>query len=302
MALYHRYRPQTLDDVIGNVELVATLRADLTKPDPPHAYLFQGPTGAGKTTLGRIVGRQLGTSDGNFHEVDSADFRGIDTIREIRRQSALTSFNGGAKVWLMDECHKLSNDAMNALLKALEDPPPHVYFVLATTDPQKLLSTIKGRCAQYTVRPLKEPEMLRLLRRAVKGEGKSLERVIYDQIAQDSEGLPRNALQILDQVLAVEPAQRLDVAKRSAERQSATIELCRALLESAGWKKVSVILAGLTMEEPESVRRAVLAYCQAVLLKEDNATAGDVMTEFSKPIYDTGMAGLVLACYAVVKS
>ena len=198
-------------------------------------------------------------------------------------------------------CHKLTNDAQNALLKILEDTPPHVYFILCTTDPHKLLKTIQGRCSQFTVKPLNERQMFKLLRSVVKAEGQDIPKVIYEQITQDSFGHPRNALQILDQVLRVDPEQRLAVAKRSAEEQSESIELCRALIAGDGWKKVSGILNGLKDQEPEGVRRHVMGYAQAVLLKVESNRAALVLEEFREPFFNGGFSLLVLACYIIVK-
>ena len=201
---------------------------------------------------------------------------------------------------LVHNCHKMTNDAQNALLKVLEDPPKHVYFVLATTEPQKLIPTIKGRCSQYQVSVLTEKEMLKLLRQVVKQENQKLEKEIYYQIIQDSQGHPRNALQILEQVLDVEPEKRLEVAKRSAERQSQTIELCRALTQNLPWGKIAPILSGLKQEEPESIRRAILGYCNSILLKGDNQQAAIIMEEMIEPFYNTGFPGLTFACYSIV--
>lgn len=300
MSLYNKHRPQTFDEVLGNKDTVDGLRKMCASDQKPHAFLLHGGTGCGKTTLARIVARELGCVGADFREVDSADFRGIDTIREIRKQSQFKPLEGSCRVWLIDECHQLSRDAMSALLKALENPPKNVYFILATTDPQKLLPTIRGRCSQYQVRQLTDKEMMQLLRSVVRAEGETVVKAVYDQIIQDSLGHPRNALQILEQVLAVEPERRIEVAKQSAELQSQTIELCRALIQNQGWKAISGILTGLKDQEPETIRRAVLWYCQAVLLKGENMQAAKVMEQFIDPFYNSGFPQLVLACYTVV--
>jgi len=301
MPLYHKYRPETLDEMYGNAVAIASIKADFTKKDKPHAVLLHGPTGCGKTTAARVIAKMLNCSDMDFHEVDSADFRGIDSIREIRRASGFKSITGENKVWLLDECHKLSSDAMNALLKALEDPPAHVYYVLATTEPTKLLPTIRGRCAQYQMAVLTDKEMFRLLRRVAKEEGQSIDEDIIDQIIIDAQGHPRDALQILDQTLAVDPDQRLETAKRSGERQSATIELCRALMNRSTWKIISAILNGLKTEDPESIRRAVLGYCNSVLLKGSNDPAALIMDEFIEPFYNSGFPMLTYVCYKLAR-
>jgi DNA polymerase-3 subunit gamma/tau len=301
MGLYQKYRPETFDEVIGNEAAVKSLQKTVEEKTT-HAYLLHGPSGCGKTTLGRIIARELGAKGNDFREVDSADFRGIDTIREMRKSMRYHPVESDVRVFLLDECHKLSNDAQNALLKALEDTPQHVYFILATTDPQKLIPTIKGRTSQYQVSPLDERQMKRLLKKIAKKEEDKLGREILEQIVQDSFGQPRNAIQILEQVLAVDDEEkRLETAKKQAEQQSRSIELCRALLSQNGWKKVSAILKGLKNEDPESIRRHVLGYAQSVLLNGDNEIAGLVLEEMIEPFYNSGFPGLVYACYSIVK-
>jgi DNA polymerase-3 subunit gamma/tau len=299
-----KYRPESFDDIIGNEDTIQVLRNQLagdSKQPISRSLLFHGPTGCGKTTLGRIVAQELGAVGNDLREIDSADFRGIDTIRDIRRQSTYKPLEGPCRVWILDEVHKLTNDAQNAMLKALEDTPSHIYYILCTTDPQKLLPTIRGRCAQYQVRPLSDREMKILLRRVVKAEKESLSKEIYEQIIQDCMGHPRNALQVLAQVLSVDGDKRLAVAKRTAEVQSKTIELCRALVKKVPWKEVARILKGLKDEDPEGVRRAVLGYCQAILLGDKpDVSAASVMEEFIEPFYNTGFPGLTFACYSVI--
>ncbi len=304
MSLYLKYRPQTLEEIVGNSEVSGALEGMLRDLRVcPHAFLLSGPTGCGKTTVGRIIATRLDCVGSDFREIDSADFRGIDTVREIRKQSQFKSLEGPCRVWLIDECHKMTNDAQNALLKILEDTPPHIYFILCTTDPHKLLKTIQGRCSQFAMKPLNERQMFKLLRSVVKAEEQDIPKIVYDQITQDSFGHPRNALQILDQVLRVDPEQRLEVAKRSAEEQSESIELCRALINGDGWKRVSGILNGLKDQDAESIRRHVMGYARSVLYKEGNDNAGSVLEEMLNPaIKYEGHPGLVYACYIVTKT
>jgi len=303
MGLYQKYRPKSFSRIIGNENIITSLEKLLSDPGKrPHAILFHGPTGCGKTTLARIVANYLECSSNDLKEIDSADFRGIDTVREIRKQTQFHAVSGLVRVFIIDECHKMTNDAQNALLKILEDTPDHVYFILCTTEPNKLLPTIRGRCSQYQVNTLSESQMARLLNKISRREGQDVEEKVIDQIVMDSFGYPRNAINILEQVLSTDPEKRLQVAKRSAAEQSESIELCRALISGSGWKKTQRILNGLKEQDPESIRRHVLGYCQSVLLKEDNERAGIIMESMLEPFYNSGFAGLLFACYDISKT
>jgi len=301
MSLYLKYRPKSLDEIYGNSDLVRTLSNILSDVETcPQVFMLHGPTGCGKTTIARIIADRLECKGMDLREVDVADYRGIDSIREIRKQAQFRPLEGKCKVWILDECHRLTPDAQSALLKILEDTPKDVYFILCTTDPQKVLPTIRGRCSQFQVKQLSPDDMFALLRSIVKAEEERLPKTVYDQIIQDSLGHPRNAIQTLEQVLQAEPEDRLKVAKRAAEEQSQSIELCRALLKGAGWKEITNILSGLQEQDPEGIRRHVLAYCNSILLKGRNDQAARVMEEFIEPFWNAGKPGLTLACYSVI--
>ena len=306
MSLYHKYRPRSFKTIKGNQDTISALETMLTDIKTcPHSFLFYGSTGCGKTTIGRILAKLLECYTPDFHEIDSADFRGIDTVREIRKNSSYAPMNPDSKsrVWLIDECHKMTNDAQNALLKILEDPPNHVYFILCTTQPQKLIKEIKGRCQQFQVSLLSDNEMKSLLRRIVKREEESLDEEVYEQIIQDSQGHPRNAIQILEQVFSVPEERRKQMAEKAAAEVTESIELCRALIrKGSSWKEVRTILTGLKDQEPENIRRSVLGYCQSTLLKADNPICGIIMEEFMEPFYNSGFSQVIYACYSIIKN
>ena len=303
MSLYQKYRPDTLEGIKGNNDVVTALENMLSNLETcPHAFLLTGETGCGKTTIGRIIAKRLGCSGRDFNEVDSGQFRGIDTIREIRSNSKYKPIEGRCIVWLLDEIHKATNDAQNALLKILEDTPAHVYFILCTTEPQKLINTIKGRCSTFQLKTLNDTQMTGLIRKIAHEEGQKLSPEILQQIAQDSLGHPRNAIQILEQVLNVSPELQLKMARQAAAEQTQSIDLCRALIKGSDWKAVSTILKGLSDQEPESIRRHVLGYCQSILLNGSNDRAAAIIEQFYEPLYNIGMPGLVYNCYAIIKS
>ncbi|MFZ2796539.1 MAG: AAA family ATPase [Prolixibacteraceae bacterium] len=302
MGLYLKYRPNALTEIEGNREIVITLRGMFKKNEIPHSMLFHGPTGCGKTTLARIVAKELGCTENNLIEIDTAQFRGIDTVRDLRKNIQYTPLGGGIRVYIIDEVHKMTGDAQNAFLKILEDTPLHIYFILCTTDPQSLLPTIKGRCSQFQVQLLSDDDMKSLLTKIAELENDSIEDEIIEQITQDSQGHPRNALQILEQVLSTPKKRRLTIAQQAAIEQSESIALCRALMKKQGWSEVKKILQGLKGQDAEGIRRVVIGYASSVLLNTDNAVAGLILEAFQEPTYNMGFPGIVLACYTVIKS
>jgi len=303
MSLYLKHRPETFDEILGNRETVEALKGMTSEPEScPHSFLFHGPKGCGKTTMARILGKELGIRGQDLREMDSADFRGIDAVREIRQQAHYRALEGSRRMWILDEAHQLTNAAQSALLKMLEDTPKHVYFALCTTDPQKLLATVKDRCSSFQVEPLSDKEMRKLLMRTCKREKVKPDKKVLIQIMKDSGGHPREALQTLDQVLRVPPEQRLEAAKKSAKTESESIDLCRALLKGEPWSKVRNILKGLKDQDEESIRRHVLGYANSVALNGSHPRAFMILEEFQHPFYDTGFPGLTYACAAVCQA
>lgn len=294
MSLYQKYRPQTLDQVKGNSDIILSLDNMLSNIKTcPHTFLLHGESGCGKTSIGRIIANRLGCVGTDFREINASDKNGVDDVRNIIQQSQFAPIEGETIVWLIDEVQRISGAAANSFLKILEDTPKHVFFILATTEPQKLLPTIRGRCQQFQVKPLTENQMFALLRKITKEEGETLEQEVFDQIIQDALGHPRNALQILEQVLSVPPDKRLEIAHQTATEQSQVIELCRALIKGEKWGAVSKILQGLKDQEPESIRRMVLGYMQSILLKEANERAAFIMECFWEVTYNHGFPMVV---------
>lgn len=300
MALYTKIRPQSFDEVLGNKELKDSLQTMLKKREHPHTYLLQGGTGCGKTTIARIMAKTLNIHDNDVKEMDIADLRGIDNAREVRREASYAPMYGNRKMYILDEAHKLTTDAQNAFLKILEDTPEHVYFVLCTTDPQKLIKTVINRCTVFTVENLSPSEMTKLVKRTAKEERQRVDKEVVEHIVEKADGHPRHALTMLETILNTSPENRLCVIQEMKAYEAQGIELARALVKKQSWATVNKILKGLDKKETETYRHQVLGYCSAILLSKPNDQAAAVMEEMLEPFYNSGFAGLVYACYAII--
>ena len=156
-VLYRKYRPQSFKEVLGQEHVVEALEGAIRLGRVAHAYLFSGSRGTGKTSVARILAKALGTSETDLYEIDAASNRGIDDIRLLRDGVSAVPFESKRKVYIIDEVHMLTKEAFNALLKTLEEPPPHVIFILATTELEKVPETIISRCQTFSFkRPRKK--------------------------------------------------------------------------------------------------------------------------------------------------
>lgn len=292
-----RFRPGDLKDIIGNRDIIVSLDAIFSEEEKPHTFLFSGPAGCGKTTLARIVCDLLQCAPEAITELNMSNNRGIDTAREIIQNSYLSPIKGKVKVYLLDEAHKATNEFQNAMLKILEEPPPHVYFILCTTEPKRLLPTVLGRCTKFEVAKLPPKKIRRVIKNALDAEEKVMEDEVIDFIIDSADGVPRDALILLDKVVNIDDVQdQLNSITSIQKSQKNIIDLCRALLEKKKWEQVAKILSNIE-DDPENIRRAVLGYFGKVLLNNGNARAALIIENFSDNYYDSGRAGLIHSCY-----
>ncbi len=304
VEIYRRYRPSTFGEVLGQDAAVRTLQKSLENKALPHALLLTGGSGCGKTTIARILKVELDCGDSDFYEINAADDRGVDMVRQIRSVMGLAPMRGGCRIWLIDEVHRATSDAQSALLKMLEDTPKHVYFFLCTTDPQKLLKTIHTRCTEVKLVPLTDAVMRELITAICQQEKVDLSDGVVNQIVDMAEGSARKALVLLHQVLQQddEKEQLASLLKADSKRQ--TIDLCRLMMEPRpSWPDIAKIVKALE-DEPETTRRIILGYFNSVLLGGGRGAgrAFAVIQAFRDHLYDSGKAGLTASLYEVFVS
>jgi DNA polymerase-3 subunit gamma/tau len=267
LVLARKYRPQGFDALVGQDHIARALRNAIAMQRVPHALLFCGARGTGKTTTARIVARMLNCERGptaepcgecapcreisagssiDVHELDAASNRGIDEIRELRSGVGYAPARDRNKVYIVDEAHMLTDAAANAFLKTLEEPPPHVIFILATTDPQRLPVTIRSRCQRYDFRRVKASEVVGRLRAICDAEGVQADPAALYLVAREGEGSMRDSLSVLDQVIAF-GGSRLDETTVAA------------LLGVADRARTQQLLGALVRRETEPALRALAA-------------------------------------------
>ena len=290
MALYRQWRPQDFDALVGQQAVKTALKNALDSGRIAHAYLFSGPRGTGKTSTARILAKALNCEQGptpvpcghcanceriaagtsmDVIEIDAASNTGVDDIRELREQVSFAPVDGRYKVYIIDEVHMLSTGAFNALLKTLEEPPTHVVFILATTDPQKIPATIHSRCQRFDFRRVTVDEIVEHLAMVAKGSGIEADEEALRLIAIQSEGGLRDALSLLDQCGVM--AKQVTAATVREVLGIVGREALQSLTEAIGQKNLPVALAklNLLLEQGKDVRQVLtelMEYLRALLL------------------------------------
>ncbi len=308
-ALYRKWRPQTFEQVVGQTATVKTLRRQIESGRIAHAYLFCGCRGTGKTTMAKLMSRAIncrqpdhgdpcGTCEAcqailnettmDVLELDAASNNSVDNIRELLEQVRYPAQVGKYKVYIIDEVHMLSTAAFNALLKTLEEPPEHVVFILATTEPQKLPATILSRVQRYDFGRIPAPLMVERMREALADMGVEAEDEALRMVARAAEGAMRDAFSILDMCVAGAEGGRI-TAEQAREMLGASdrtflfdfFDLLSARDEGGVMRKIDELMR--SGREPQVFLKELSAHCRALLtvkaVKQDAASILDVTEE-----------------------
>jgi DNA polymerase III gamma/tau subunit len=306
MELYKKYRPAALGSVVGQEEAVKFLEAKLTAESVPHALMFTGPSGCGKTTIARIVARRLGCNVdklADFGEVNCAMVDPLETVRGIQQAYRMHPMFGTCRVWLLDEFQSFSRagNTQQAMLKLLEEEHATSYFMLATTNPSKIIPTVRNRCTEVKLGLISDAKLTELVRKILRLEKVKLTDRTVSKVTELAQGSARKALVLLDQVIHCDDKEALEILHKPDE-EAQSIDLAKALINPrSSWNDVRSVLTKLNKDEVERTRQTVLTYCRNVLLGDTKLKhlAFLVIQEFRDNFFDSGLTGLAAACYAI---
>lgn len=300
--LHVKYRPQRFEDVKGQDPVIRSLAAALAAKARPHVFLFTGGPGTGKTTLARIVTKQLGVASNNVVEVDAGASGGVDVMRDVMEPLRYHGFGDNPyKSVILDEAHMLTKQAWTSLLKTIEEPPEHVFFFFCTTEASKVPTNIQTRCLAYHLRQVPREDILDLLDEVCEEEGIRTPGKILQQIAAACEGSPRQALVMLAKLQEVDDPEEAARLLETPSDNKEVIDLCRMLIKGdLRWDRMVSTIKELPEMSPESIRIIVISYLNACLMgAKTEREAGrilNLMYPFSRSFNPTDkMAPLMMA-------
>lgn len=297
--IYQTYRPTKLEDFVGNDSIKEVIADYLKTEEMPHAFMFSGPSGVGKTTLARIIGHTLNVDTVDFIEVKE---RGIEAVRELEREIDIFPVMSKYKIYLFDEAHRLTDEAKEALLKPTEDIPKHVIFIFCTTEPSKIKKALRDRFSEIQLHSLKMQELKTIINTTLKRAGITLDNDVVSIIAIKAGGSARVALMLAEKVIALDPDRAIQLLKTmgdSGEEHSQDVmDVCRGVLYGSIPEFLAVYNKA-NISDPERIRYIVLSYLHGCLLKSKNEQELRKFMRHIEPLKESvmysGKAGLLSA-------
>lgn len=315
MTLNIDHRPTEFDGLWGNAATLSSLKSVFVERehDYPKAVLLHGPKGCGKTTIARIIadillGKPYQKAGQNFSQIDGGDVK-ADTVRQIKQMVRFKPIKAKRRIWLIDEAHMIGqggdtekNIPQNNMLTLLEEPPKHVCFILCTTDPARLVATIRSRCHEFEVSYLNRKDMSGLLKEVLGKENVDwVSDEVLGEVFEASDGCPRDALKILDQVVDLDPEKMIDSVQAFGTQEKNIIDLGKAVLSGQSWDRVRKIIKEMDLSNPEQARRAMLSWMMKETMAGRNVElCAGIYDCFKDPTYSTGKPGFVFACHQAV--
>lgn len=277
MSLYQKYRPISFDAVIGQKDIINSIKSLLKQTSIPHAILLAGPSGTGKTTIARIMAKELGASSMEIIELNIANTNGVDFIRQLNEEALISPIMGNNKVYIFDETQQLTKEGSNCLLKLLEDPPYYSYFIICTTDPQKLIKPLRDRCLSYSLKLLPDKEVRHIVNYVSLSENLVLSDDIINLLVYKAEGCPRKALVSLDII-----KNNIDdfnictnLLADDMESERDIIDLVKAIInKKSTWPEMMSIYKNINVE-PETIRITCANYIAGCLKNSKNNKESD---------------------------
>lgn len=301
---YHiKYRPTKLMELIGQADVVRSLQTALHAKSRQHTFFLFGPGGTGKTTIARILAKEFKCDPSNIVEIDAASNSGIDDMRLVTMGLRYNGFgNSPNKAYIIDECHGLSKQAWDSLLKATEEPPPHVYFFFCSTNPSKIPAPMLTRGPTYALQPVRFDPLMDLLEQVANDENLSTPVWGLELVARACNGSPRQALVMLAMIQDCEALEEAEVILQGQGETKEVIDLCRAMVKgSLSWQSVQNNLKPLLDLGAEGIRIQVTLYLAACLMgakgDRDVPRLLDMLNAFSKPCNQTDKLAPILLAF-----